>query len=74
MTQNARAMAGYWKLPTIHPPPKGVKINLLTAWNVACQGHWDELSCVAWSELLITTPEIRQAMLDKQKQIREKFK
>ncbi len=73
MTNEARAIVGYWKLPSEFPPPKGTKINLLTAWNVACQGHWDELSCVAWSELLITTPEVRKVMIEKQKQLREKF-
>lgn len=70
---NTRAATASWLLPSQASPPKGTKINLLTAWNVACQGHWDELSCVAWSPLLTTTEEIRQAMLDKQKQIREKF-
>ncbi len=70
---NTRATKASWLLPSQAIPPKGTKINLLTAWNVACQGHWDELSCVAWSPLLTTTKEIRQAMLDKQKQIREKW-
>lgn len=52
------AVAGevYWRSPVTDPPPRGVKLLLLTSGGVACLGDWrDDSNLVAWSPL----PRIR---------------
>lgn len=56
MNENANmpAAAGqvYWRYPEYMPPPRGVKLLLLTSGGVACLGDWREGSnLVAWSPL-----------------------
>jgi hypothetical protein len=42
----------YWRDPDEHPPPRGVKLLLLTSGGVACFGEWSRASnFVAWSPL-----------------------
>jgi hypothetical protein len=51
---NMPAAAGqvYWRYPEYQPPPRGVKLLLLTSGGVACLGDWREDSnLVAWSPL-----------------------
>lgn len=42
----------YWRDPEEHPPPRGVKLLILTSGGVACFGEWSRASnFVAWSPL-----------------------
>lgn len=47
----------YWRCPVEHPPPRGVKLLLLTSGGVACLGGWSrDTNYVAWSPL----PKVRR--------------
>lgn len=51
---NMPAAAGqaYWRYPEYQPPPRGVKLLLLTSGGIACLGDWrDDSNLVAWSPL-----------------------
>lgn len=42
----------YWRDPEWCPPPRGVKLLLLTSGGVACIGDWrDDSNFVSWSPL-----------------------
>lgn len=42
----------YWREPSDQPPPRGVKLLILTSGGVACFGDWmDDSNFVAWSPL-----------------------
>ena len=42
----------YWREPETEPPPRGVKLLILTSGNVAVFGDWmDDSNFVAWSPL-----------------------
>lgn len=47
-----RAPVAEWLDPEVYPPPHGTKILLLTNWEVAVLGHWDDVGCVAWAPLM----------------------
>lgn len=52
MTMRAVAGQVYWRYPEWEPPPRGVKMLLLTSGGVACIGDWrDDSNLVAWSPL-----------------------
>lgn len=55
------AVAGevYWRDPEEHPPPRGVKLLILTSGGVAVFGDWmTDSNFVAWSPL----PKKRHAL------------
>lgn len=42
----------YWREPKDEPPPRGVKLLILTSGGVAVFGDWmDDSNFVAWSPL-----------------------
>jgi hypothetical protein len=42
----------YWRDPADEPPPRGVKLLILTSGGVAAIGDWvDDSNFVAWSPL-----------------------
>lgn len=52
--RNMDAASGqvYWREPKDEPPPRGVKLLLLTSGGVACFGDWmEDSNFVAWSPL-----------------------
>jgi hypothetical protein len=52
--RNMPAASGvvYWREPQDEPPPRGVKLLILTSGGVAVFGDWmDDSNFVAWSPL-----------------------
>lgn len=52
--RNMTAASGevYWRDPTDEPPPRGVKLLILTSGGVAVMGDWvTDSNFVAWSPL-----------------------
>jgi hypothetical protein len=72
MTLPQRAPVAEWRLPEDSPPPRGVKLQLLTLYGVATMGAWSDLDCVAWAPLITIPARIRDRMIEKQKQVAEK--
>ena len=67
-----RAPVAEWRLPEDSPPPRGTKLQVLTVYGVATMGAWSDLDCVAWAPLIQINARIRERMLEKQQQIRER--
>lgn len=61
-------------MPEDHPPPRGVKLQLLTLYGVATMGAWSDLDCVAWAPLITIPAKVRDRMIEKQKQVAERDK
>ena len=59
MSRPDRAPIANWLHPKKYPPPRGVKLNLLTRGGVAVYGSW-AVDSVAWAPLLqVTHPDIK---------------
>ena len=60
-----RAPVAEWLDPLIYPPPRGMKIQLLTDWEIAVYGHWSDTGYVAWAPLMTKPAWLVQRLRDK---------
>ena len=60
-----RAPVAEWLDPLIFPPPRGMKIQLLTDWEIAVYGHWSDTGYVAWAPLMTKPAWLVQRLRDK---------
>ena len=67
-----RAPVAEWLDPLIYPPPRGMKIQLLTDWEIAVYGHWSDTGYVAWAPLMTKPAWLVQRLRDKALSRREK--
>jgi hypothetical protein len=52
-----------WLCPTEYPPPRGIKLQVLTWGGIGTEGHWDQTLYAAWSPMPDTPQHIKHRMM-----------
>jgi len=52
-----------WLCPYEYPPPRGIKLQVLTWGGVGTEGHWDHKLYAAWSPMPNTPKHIKHRMM-----------
>jgi len=63
----ATSELSHWKDPEVFPPPRGVKLNLLTWGGIQVSGQWftdSHLSFAAWAPVLSKPEWLKKRLED----------
>lgn len=61
--QFVKAPRAQWLCPTEYPPPRGVKLQVLTWGGIGTEGHWDQKLYAAWLPMPNTPSHIKHRMM-----------
>ena len=71
MNRPERAPVASWLDPETNPPPRGVKIQLLTEGGIAVYGEWRDQGYDAWAPCMQVPAALQVKIIEKRKQWRE---
>ncbi len=70
MNRPERAPVASWLDPETNPPPRGVKIQLLTEGGIAVYGEWRDQGYDAWAPCMQIPAELQMKIIRKRQQQR----
>ncbi len=62
-----RAPVAFWLDPDTNPPPRGVKIQLLTEGGIAVYGEWRDKGFDAWAPCMQVPQALQQKIMEKRR-------